>query len=68
MEVFNYLSAELLTLLIVVSLWEMVLKGFALYKAGGKRDLYWFIAIFVFNTAGVLPLIYLILQKNKKEA
>lgn len=47
---------------------EMVWKGIALWKAGTKKQLTWFICIFLFNTVGLLPIIYLaFFQKKEKK-
>ncbi len=45
---------------------ELVLKGFALWYAARRGQKGWFIAILVINTLGILPLIYLLLYKDKK--
>lgn len=49
-----------LPFLIMIALWTVVLKGFALWHAarGGQRN--WFIALLVINTLGILEIIYLI--------
>ena len=52
----------LLGLLIV---WSLVWKGFALWRAGGLRQKYWFIAILVVNTLGILEIIYLFFVSRK---
>ena len=44
---------------------EIVLKGFALWRAARKEEQWWFVALLVLNTAGILPAIYLLLKKNK---
>lgn len=45
---------------------DLVWKAIGLYKAWQKNDLTWFIFIFIFNTCGILPIIYLILNNKKK--
>lgn len=45
---------------------DVVLRGFALWYSGRRGQKVWFIALLVVNTLGILPLIYLILNKNKK--
>ncbi len=40
-------------------IWESVWKGIALWKSGRNNQLKWFIAIFIFNTVGLLPIVYL---------
>jgi hypothetical protein len=46
--------------------WEAVWKGIALWKAGRNDHLVWFICLFIFNTLGILPIIY-IFAFSKKE-
>ena len=46
-------------------IWEFVWKLIALWKAGRNNELAWFICIAIFNTAGILPIIYLLLSKKK---
>jgi hypothetical protein len=47
-------------LLIILALWSVAIKGYALWHAARNRQVYWFIAILVFNTAGILELVYLL--------
>lgn len=54
----------LISLFVVVSIWESIWKAIALYKAGGNKDLAWFIIIFVFNTLGILPIVYILTHKD----
>jgi len=44
--------------------WSLAWKGIALWKAGRHNQLYWFIALLIFNTAGLLPILYLALFQN----
>ena len=54
-------------MLFVFALWEMVWKGIALWKSGRNNHLGWFIAIFILNTMGILPIIYIVFfQKSVK--
>ncbi len=48
-------------------IWEMVWKGIALWRAGGNQHLAWFICLFIFNTLGILPIIYIFGFSKKKE-
>ncbi|MCX6757726.1 MAG: DUF5652 family protein [Candidatus Nomurabacteria bacterium] len=54
-------------LLIVITIWEMIWKGFALWKAAQKSERNWFIALLVLNTIGILPIFYLLIRKDKEE-
>ena len=52
-------------------IWEGIWKGIALWKTAKNNQLKWYVAIFVLNTVGVLPIVYLFLfdpkRKNKKQ-
>ncbi|OYV62928.1 MAG: hypothetical protein B7X03_03765 [Parcubacteria group bacterium 21-58-10] len=47
-------------LLIVILLWTIVLKGYALWYAARGSQKWWFIALLVINTVGILEIVYLI--------
>jgi hypothetical protein len=48
-------------------IWTLVWKGFALWRAAGLRQKYWFIAMLVVNTLGILEIIYLLFVSRKYE-
>ncbi len=50
----------------VLVIWEMIWKGIALWKTARCKRLVWFICIFVINTIGLLPIIYLVFFHKKK--
>jgi hypothetical protein len=54
--------------LIPLALFDVVLKGFALWKSAKKDQNVWFIALLIVNSMGILPLIYLILNRDQKES
>ncbi|MDD4358220.1 MAG: DUF5652 family protein [Candidatus Pacebacteria bacterium] len=59
------LPQNVVTLIIIISIFEGILKAFALWKAAKKGSKPWYIAMFVLNTAGLLPIIYLLfIDKN----
>lgn len=62
------LLIQLLPILGILMIWEMVWKLIALWKAGRNNELVWFICIAVFNTVGILPIIYLYLVKKRKNS
>ena len=51
----------------ILAVWEAVWKGIALWRAGKNRDLWWFIAMFIVNTAGILEIIYIFAFSKKKQ-
>ena len=46
-------------LVLVAALWSLVWKGLGLWHAGRRGDQWWFIAILVVNSLGILEIIYL---------
>ena len=54
-------------LILVAVLWTITLKGFALWYAARGSQKWWFIALLVFNTLGILEIIYLIWFRPKHE-
>lgn len=50
-------------ILIALGLWSLAWKGLALWKSARKDQMYWFLAILVLNTVGLLPIAYLIYLK-----
>jgi len=46
-------------LILLLVAWEMAWKGVALWRAGKNAHLAWFICLFIFNTVGILPIIYI---------
>lgn len=64
-EAFQDLPVFLIPLFIFLSIWESIWKAIALYRAGGNKDVAWFIVIFVFNTVGILPIIYILTHKTR---
>lgn len=53
--------------LILVMFWDLVWKGIAMWKCGRNNQLAWFIVVLIFNTAGILPIIYLLFFQKKKK-
>jgi len=54
-------------LLVVLVIWSMIWKGIGLWKAGRNNQLVWFVVMFIFNTAGILPIVYLLFFQRKKK-
>lgn len=47
--------------------WELAWKGLALWKAANRKETYWFAAILVINSVGLLPILYLFIFSDRKE-
>ncbi|OGM03828.1 hypothetical protein A3E15_01490 [Candidatus Woesebacteria bacterium RIFCSPHIGHO2_12_FULL_42_9] len=58
--------ADLPKLLIIVALvWTLFWKGLALWKSAKNNQKYWFVALLVLSTIGVLEIIYLAFFQKK---
>ena len=54
--------------LIVISIIELILKGFAMWKAARKSQKVWFWCLLIFQTMGILPLIYLLIHLEPRKS
>lgn len=59
-------STWFLPVLVILSLWDLIWRGLALWRAAGEKSVPWFIALMVFNTVGILPIIYLAFFSKEK--
>lgn len=57
----------LIPVIIIVAIWDIVWKLIAMWRAAQNKHMAWFICIFIFNTIGILPIIYVLLNKEKTE-
>jgi hypothetical protein len=54
------LLAILIPIIIVLAIWDSIWKLIALWKSARHGQLAWFICIAIFNTLGILPIIYIL--------
>ncbi|MDR1226920.1 MAG: DUF5652 family protein [Prevotellaceae bacterium] len=52
-------------LLVLLVIWEMTWKAIAMWKSARRSQKTWFVCIVIFNTAGILPIVYLLLNRKK---
>jgi len=55
-------------LIVCLVIWEAVWKGIALWKAAQNGEKTWFVFLFIFNTFGILPILYLKFFQNRRVA
>jgi methionyl-tRNA synthetase len=60
------ITPSVILIFALICVWDAVWKGIALWKSGKNRQMAWFICIFVINTLGILPIIYLLFFQGKK--
>ena len=53
-------------LILTIAVWEVIWKGFALWKSAKLNSPVWFIVILVTNTIGILPILYLFVFSGMK--
>jgi hypothetical protein len=54
--------------IVAMMLWSLFWKGLALWHAAKRRQPWWFVAMLVVNTVGILEIVYLfVVAKVKKE-
>ncbi|MFA6522524.1 MAG: DUF5652 family protein [Patescibacteria group bacterium] len=62
MDTFDF-SAPMVSLIILglflLAIWDIVWRGMGMWKAAQQKDLAWFICMMIFNTLGILPIVYL---------
>jgi hypothetical protein len=46
--------------LLLLAIWDGVWKLIALWKSARHDQLAWFICLAIFNTAGILPIVYIL--------
>jgi hypothetical protein len=60
-------GAGLFTILFLV-IWMIVWKGLALWRSAQRKDVGWFIVFLLFNTVGILEIIYYFLIAKKRKS
>lgn len=61
---FNGISYGTFGLLVPFMILDLILRGFALWKSARKGQNIWFIALLAVNSMGILPLVYLVLNRD----
>ncbi len=56
---FNWQLPDLGALILILVVWEAFWKGIGLWKSAKRGDTIWFVAIFLTNLFGLIPLFYL---------
>jgi hypothetical protein len=53
------LSPNLIRFLVLAAIWTLPWKGVALWKAAQRKSVWWFIALLIINTLGILEILYI---------
>jgi hypothetical protein len=49
-----------LVIIILVAIWDGVWKLIAMWKSARNHELAWYVCLAMFNTAGILPILYIL--------
>lgn len=50
----------IIAVLVIFFLWELVWRGIALWYAARYNQKGWYVCVLIFNTVGILPIVYLL--------
>lgn len=64
---FSTLPSQTIILIVVLMLFDTVLKLIALWRSARNNHLAWFIFLAIINSVGILPILYLILYRAKSQ-
>jgi len=68
LESFHWKMAPYEWLILLLILWDVTWKVIAMWKAARNNQLVWFICIAIFNTIGILPIIYILRDMRNRMA
>jgi uncharacterized protein DUF5652 len=54
-------------LLVVILVWTLIWKLMAMWKSAKNNHLVWFIVLALFNTVGILPILYIYVFSDLKD-
>ena len=58
------LMVLIISVVVLLAIWDGVWKLIAMWKSARNNQLAWFICLAIFNTAGILPILYILLFQN----
>jgi hypothetical protein len=64
----HYLNTHplFMALFVVLGIWALIWKGFALWKAARTGRMDWFVLLLIVNTVGILEMVYLFFFARKQ--
>jgi Family of unknown function (DUF5652) len=60
--------AWLFPVIIILTIWEVIWKIVGMWKSARNNHVAWFICIAVINTIGILPIVYILINRKKSVA
>lgn len=62
------ISAGMITFIVLISVWSLIWKAIALWKAARNGSKPWYTILLILNTAGILEIIYIFAVAGKNSA
>jgi len=62
----QFINDNLFTVVVFI-IWTLYWKGLALWKSARKTDKYWFTAMLLLNTMGILEILYIYIFSREKK-
>jgi hypothetical protein len=63
---FTLSNAQIVLLSLVVA-WDFIWKCFAVWRAAKNNDHFFFVALLLINSVGIIPILYLVYKKYTKD-
>ena len=60
------ISQQQFWIFLLISLWVIPWKGYALWKAARRKDKWWFIALLLINSLAILEAVYIFYISERK--
>ena len=54
------LPVVFIIVIVLVAIWDGIWKLIAMWKSARNNELAWYVCLAIFNTAGILPILYLL--------
>jgi len=67
MNTFGQFETTVILLIIILVVWDLVWTMISLWKSARRDQMVWFIFLAIINSAGILPIIYLLIHKGQPE-
>jgi hypothetical protein len=59
----------LIPVILLLAVWDGVWKVIAMWKSARNNQIAWFVCLAIFNTVGILPIVYILwCQRNRNAA
>jgi hypothetical protein len=62
-QLIEFIKANAL-LIVVITIWDIIWRGMALWNSAKRNESVWFVALLIINSLGILPIIYLLIKRK----